>query len=421
MADDTLQLNSILSAVAAARARGDKVAEARALEDGLRAFPDNLRLLNARGMRAMADGDPHRAIRHFEHAVELEKGELVLWMNLAGAYRAIGDDELEKQSLEQALTIERGNAAAQLRLAQLEQRRGNNAAALQHWVAVLQLTSAMTDIPEPMEAAIEAGRAFVVAHNDRLAAEIEAELGAEVAADPVAARRFNACVDHALGRRRIYHNECAGILFPFLPADEYFDRHHFPWLSELEARTDVIRKEAIALLASDHEAIRPYVQQESGLPENKWSKLDQSKDWSACFLWHFGKKIEAICDLCPETAKAIEAVPRSNIPGKAPTAFFSILKPRTRIPPHTGVTNTRAIVHLPLVVPRDCYFRVGGETRPWEEGKAFVFDDSIDHEAINDSDEVRIILILDVWNPHMTEQERAWLTKFYAISNRDAA
>ncbi|HEY0436794.1 MAG TPA: aspartyl/asparaginyl beta-hydroxylase domain-containing protein, partial [Phenylobacterium sp.] len=71
-----------------------------------------------------------------------------------------------------------------------------------------------------------------------------------------------------------------------------------------------------------------------------------------------------------------------------------------------GVNNARLIVHLPLVVPPGCGFRVGGTTRQWEPGRAFVFDDTIEHEAWNDSDEPRAVLILDTWNPHVTPPER---------------
>jgi aspartyl/asparaginyl beta-hydroxylase (cupin superfamily) len=95
------------------------------------------------------------------------------------------------------------------------------------------------------------------------------------------------------------------------------------------------------------------------------------------------------------------------MPGKAPTVMFSVLQPRTAIPPHTGSTNARVTVHLPLVVPPGCRFRVGGETREWREGEAWAFDDTIEHEAWNDSDSPRAILILDVWNPLLSEAERA--------------
>ena len=81
------------------------------------------------------------------------------------------------------------------------------------------------------------------------------------------------------------------------------------------------------------------------------------------------------------------------------------------------MTNTRAIVHLPLIVPADCGFRVGGETRAWVEGEAFAFDDTIEHEAWNESNQPRVVLILDVWNPHLTAVERDLLRAYYAAAD----
>jgi aspartyl/asparaginyl beta-hydroxylase (cupin superfamily) len=109
---------------------------------------------------------------------------------------------------------------------------------------------------------------------------------------------------------------------------------------------------------------------------------------------------------CPRTVATLAELPQVDIPGHGPTAFFSILDAHTRIPPHTGVTNTRLTVHLPLIVPAGCGFRVGGEIREWQVGTAWVFDDSIEHEAWNDSDVPRAILIFDIWNPALTPLER---------------
>ena len=224
-------------------------------------------------------------------------------------------------------------------------------------------------------------------------------------------------MDNLFGRRAYFRNECQGIHYPFLPADEYFDRQHFPWMDALEAQTDVIRAEFLAMVDKRGDAIRPYVQQDAGTPQNKWTALDGSLDWGAAFLWEYGVRNEAVCAACPQTVAALEALPRADIPGRAPSAFFSLLKPRSRIPAHTGVTNTRAIIHLPLIVPPGCFFRVGGETRAWQEGVAFGFDDTIDHEAWNDSDHLRVVLIFDVWNPHLSLAEQQLLKQFYATAD----
>ena len=207
------------------------------------------------------------------------------------------------------------------------------------------------------------------------------------------------------------------ILAPFLPADEFYDRRHFAWMSEFEAATADIRRELKVLLANPEDALRPYVRMDKGLPDNKWTGLDHSLDWGACFLWEYGEPNQPVLDRCPKTAAALAALPSAYIPGRAPSAFFSILKPKTRIPPHTGVTNTRAIVHLPLIVPPGCGFRVGGETREWQEGVAFAFDDTIEHEAWNESDEIRAVLIFDMWNPHLTSAEQELITRYFAAAD----
>lgn len=418
MDESARRLDVMLAAAAAARGRGQASEELHHLEEALRAAPEDPRVQNARGMRALADRDAMRARACFAAAAAADPREPALWMNLATAQRALRDDEGELESLELALGIDRRNFIALLRMAELHERCGRMADAAQRWRDVVQMAAAADQPPPLVIEAQSRGQAFLSAFNASLASAVEATLGSELAAQGSAARRFNACVDHALGRRPIYQNHCAGVHFPFLPADEFFDRAHFPWFAALEAQTDAIRQEVLNLLATGHDAIRPYVRQEAGTPQNKWSPLDNSLDWSACFLWEYGERNDPACVLCPQTAAALAAVPQNHIPGKAPSAFFSILKPGAHIPAHTGVTNTRAIIHLPLIVPSGCRFRVGGETREWKTGEAFAFDDTIEHEAWNDSDEPRVVLIFDVWNPHLTEPEQNMLTKFFEISGK---
>ncbi|WP_066548517.1 MULTISPECIES: aspartyl/asparaginyl beta-hydroxylase domain-containing protein [unclassified Sphingomonas] len=411
------RLTAALNAAANARQAGNAAEELRQLDAAFAIAPDDPRAANARGMRALADGDAELARRCFATATAADPGEPALWMNLATANRQIGDDDGEAAALDRALSIDRLHFMATLRMAELNERRGRLADAAQGWSGVVQMALALPERPPRVADALARGQAFLAAHNAQLADRLDAELSAELAAMGQAARRFNACIDHVLGRRAIYTNQCHGIHYPFLPADEFFDRAMFPWLDQIEARTDAIRAEALALLSEGGADIRPYVRQDAGTPENKWSALDHSLDWSACFLWEYGVRNEAVCARCPETAAALDALPRNHIPGKAPSAFFSILAPGAHIPAHTGVTNTRAIIHLPVVVPAGCRFRVGGETRDWREGEAFAFDDTIEHEAWNDSAERRIVLIFDVWNPHLTPQEQALLQRFYAISD----
>lgn len=380
--------------------------------------PSSPYALNAIGMSALEAKDFPTAESYFTRAAVADGKEPALWLNVASAQRAQGNDGGERASLEAALALDQRNFMALLRKAELHQRLKEAGSAVQTWRGVIALAAQAGDVPAALAERIERGQQYVAVHLQALSDQFDTALAPErEGLSGVELRRFDACVDAMLGKRRIYVNECHGVHYPFLPADEYFDRSHFPWMEELEAHTDVIRNELRALVASGHSGFRPYVAQDSGTPENKWTPLDKSLDWSALFLWEYGARNDEVCALCPATAAALEQVPQSNILDRAPTAFFSLLKPHTHIPPHTGVTNLRTIIHLPLVVPHGCRFRVGGETREWREGEAFAFDDTIDHEAWNDSDELRAVLIFDVWNPYLTEGERRLLRALFAASD----
>jgi aspartyl/asparaginyl beta-hydroxylase (cupin superfamily) len=213
-------------------------------------------------------------------------------------------------------------------------------------------------------------------------------------------------IDAFLGKRRIYHPQPTFLHVPKLPEYEFYARTDFPWLSEFEAATREIRAECERVLREDTGDVVPYIDYPEGVPLDQWATLNKSRRWSAFFLWRDGIRIDANADRCPKTAALLERAPVARVPGYAPTAFFSVLDAKSHIPPHTGVTNSRLIVHLPLVVPGQCRFRVGSETREWSAGKAWVFDDTIEHEAWNDSGVPRAILIFDTWHPALTNGER---------------
>lgn len=373
---------------------------------------------NDEGLAALRSGDAARAVAAFARATQADPAALPLWRNLANAHRLAGNDEAERQALDRALAIDRLDLGAQLRMAQLHQRLGEERAALLSWSNVRQLVCALDGQLAPhILAEVDAGADYCAGLEARLGAQAAAIVDAGYDAwNAAERRRIGAFLDHALGRRTIFHNQCAGLYYPFLPADEFFDREHFPWLDQLEAGTGAIREELLGILDNPGEAIRPYVRMDEGSPQSHWSALDHSLDWGACFLWEHGQGNEAVLARCPRTAALLDSLPLLRIPGRAPAAFFSILRPHSKIPPHTGVTNTRAIIHLPLIVPPGCGFRVGGETREWVEGQAFAFDDTIDHEAWNSSDQRRAVLIIDAWNPHLSEAEREAITAHICAS-----
>lgn len=370
-------------------------------------------------MAALRVGDFAAAAVQFAAAAAADPAAVALWRNLAHAHRELGNEEAERAAIDSGLKADRSDFVLWLRKAQLHQRLGEDAEALAAWSGVLQLSPALPETNADLSRQLADGAALVARLRTRLDHSVTTSLAPALAkAEPTARRRATAFIDSVAGRRAIYRNECAGLYYPFLPADEYFDDHHFPWFAELGARTPAIRQELEALLADGGSgALRPYVRLDEGSPQNKWSALDHNLDWGACFLWEYGIPNQPMLDRCPATAAALSVVPTADIPGRTPNVFFSLLRPHTRIPAHTGVSNTRAIIHLPLIVPPGCGFRVGGEVRQWQEGIPFAFDDTIDHEAWNDSDTVRAVLIFDVWNPHLTVEEQQLIMHYYEAAD----
>lgn len=379
--------------------------------------PEAARIANAEGMAALKAGSALAAKAAFSRATEADAQAGPLWRNLAHANRLCGDSAGERAALDRALMLDRTDFIAQLRMAQLLQREGEETRALLAWSGVHQLAAQIPDLAASIAAELAEGDAYCDTLRAKLYAATESVAAAAASHGETEARRLRAFVEHVQGRRQVYQNHCAGAYYPFLPADEYFDRRHFPWFEQLEAGAAAIKAEFAALMSDPGEALRPYVRLEQGTPENNWSALDNSLDWAACFLWEYGQPNAAVIERCPQTAALLESLPLARIPGRAPNAFFSVLRPRSSIPPHTGVTNTRAIIHLALEVPPDCGFRVGGETRPWIEGQAFAFDDTIEHEAWNGSDRRRAVLIIDAWNPHLTAPECAAITQYFAAAD----
>jgi aspartate beta-hydroxylase len=242
------------------------------------------------------------------------------------------------------------------------------------------------------------------------------EVRARYAGEPL--DRFDESVAILAGETHAYVQQPIMLHYPRLPAIPFYEREYFPWLSDLEAATPVMQEELAGLLEqTGTEKFAPYIAYPPGAPINQWGELNHSRKWSSFFFWRDGVRQDEACERCPRTTAVLESLPMARQTGFAPTAMFSALEAHTTIPPHTGSINTRVIVHLPLILPGDCRFRVGNITRPWRMNEAWVFDDTIEHEAWNDADELRIILIFDVWNPLLSEAERELLTVMLLARN----
>ncbi len=387
---------------------GRREDSAALLEAIVAADPRHLAALNTLAMIALNGGDSAGARHWLERAVTVEPAAAAIWFNLYQAHDLAGDAGQGMASLDRALEIDPYYVPAVLMKADLLARLGRTAEAIQMFRAILAVGPNADALPEPARRALAGGIALVEAEDRARAEALAAPLSAIRTAFPEAdLGRAMAYAEQRTGRRKVYVQQPVGGHFPYLPAIEFFAREHFPWFAALEARTGEIREELLAVLGGPGEGLRPYVAFDATQPVNQWAELNHSRRWSAYFFWEDGVRNDANCARCPATTVLLESLPLLDLPGKGPTAMFSILEPGTRIPPHTGSNNVRATVHLPLVVPEGCGFRVGAETRALEPGLAWAFDDTIEHEAWNESEAPRAILILDTWNPLLTEAERA--------------
>jgi len=370
--------------------------------------PEHPLILNARGMQKLHEGQLQAAKELAERAVARDATNPAFWINLATIQRALKAPEAEMQALERALTLEPRHLLALLQKASLLELLERPRAAAKVYRAALQTIAPGTAVPPLLQKPVQRALAAVKANDAALEEYLGQKLqGLRSARGSSTQRRFDHCLDTFLGKRAVYRPQPTFMYFPSLPDWEFHDRDAFPWLEEFEASSQEVRREVEGVLRDEQSELVPYIAHADGLPLDQWAQLNRSRRWSAYFLWKEGSRIEAHIARCPVTSALLSRTPQVDIAGHGPNAFFSILDARTRIPPHTGETNTRLIVHVPLVVPEGCGFRVGSETRQWRVGEAWVFDDTFEHEAWNESDRARAILIFDVWNPHLTETERA--------------
>ena len=170
-------------------------------------------------------------------------------------------------------------------------------------------------------------------------------------------------------------------------------------------------------MAAERAELVPYIQYPDDVPLRQWAELNRNRAWTAIHLVQNGVTIEANARHCPAAMALLGQLDQPDIPRRGPNAMFSLLAPGAHIPPHTGVANTRLVCHLALIVPPGCWFRVGAETRDWEAGKAWVFDDTIEHEAMNPSEALRVVFIIDTWHPDLSPAERGAVAAVLAATD----
>jgi beta-hydroxylase len=191
-------------------------------------------------------------------------------------------------------------------------------------------------------------------------------------------RRLEAAVERWLARHSLV--ETSEVMAPAA----------FPWARTLEANWTTIRRELDEVLRE--RAALPSMRELSPYQD----RIVKGRDWKVFVFSAYGMRFSDNCRRCPETAKLIDAIPGVEV------AFFSVLEPGAHLAAHRGAYKGLVRTHLGLMVPEPreaVRMKVGGEILVWEEGKAVTFDDTYRHEVWNDTDGVRVVLLIDTPRP----------------------
>lgn len=369
------------------------------------------------GIDKLRAGDAAGARRLLEQVAGAGKADAAVFHCLAHACAALRDPAAALAAVDRALAMAPSNLQSLLLKADLLAAGGDGRGATAFFQAAIKAAPPPDKLTAFMRQELERARAKCDEYAKKFADHLESRVAGAGMGDGPESRRFSQALDILLGRKQVYLQSPRYFYFPGLPNVQFFEREEFDWIAPLEAATGDIRAEALAVM-QDRDAFEPYVKTDAKRPMLNQGGLANNPDWSAFYLWKDGEPVPGNAARCPRTMAAIANIPMPRIAGRSPSALFSLLRPGAHIPAHTGMLNTRLICHLPLIVPPGCSLRVGNDTRTCVEGKAWVFDDSIEHEAWNNSDQVRVVLLFDIWRPELSDKERTLVaTMFGAIDD----
>ncbi len=390
---------------------------ARALDESaalLDSDPANPEYIALRGATLLASGQAQAAVDTLSPSASDPDAPYAITSGLAICQVAAGDPAAALDSFRRALTQQPQESALRLVYADCLKQQGLATEALQQAFRAVHEAQAQgrwlddastppglrTRVKRAMDM-IDEGRqslfsdvlrphiqAFGATGMQRVAAALGVYLGTHAPANPDPRQRPKF------------------LWMPGLPPTAFFPREQFEWYGALEAATPDIRTELANVLQGSGE-LTPFLDIPDGAGEDSYLGGDPgARAWDAYFFHRHGQANLAHLARCPRTAAALDNVPLTRIADHAPEVLFSVLAPNTHIKPHHGVTNTRVVTHLPLVIPEgDCKLVVGGEAHAWQEGRCVTFDDTFLHEAWNRTGRQRVVLILDTWNPYLTEPE----------------
>lgn len=368
--------------------------------------PQSLQLKAQAAMTAIAQGDGETAKTNFEQVLSAGHDQPEIWLGLALAHQVLKDDDGMIAALDRTLASDPQNIRALIMKGDAIWTRGEPQSAVTFYKRVLTLVPDVAALPPPARDAIRNIQARV----DQYKGDMQKHLTQRFAENGLIntdkiPSRFQHALDLLYEIRERYEQQPRALYYPELPARQFYEPRDYAWTSSLLAAEAAIREEFLAL-KSNRNLFTPYIHATGNSPINPDHPLLDNEDWSAMHIVKNGVVDQEVARRMPTVLKALEGAPLERVAGRGPTILVSRLAPGSKIGAHTGYLNTRLTCHLPIVIPGQCGIRVGNETRHWRSGEMLMFNDSIDHEAWNDSAEERYVLIFFVWRPELPEAER---------------
>lgn len=349
----------------------------------------HLHSLYLQGIGLLLGGDPAGALRHLEDACRI--GELVAepFLMLAVAHRLLGDSQAaQKAASKGRVLLRRWGTPWHKRLS------------MEGWCALADLITDEAPIEEIGNVLREISTA-----NDQaqaLAGEESNVSGSAIdAAQPDVSRFFS-----YLKGIQTHRSNRAIKWYPGLSRKAWYDAAQLQVARDLESRYEEIRAEALNV--------------EPGHYYEEAENIGRVGSWQVCMFYEQGRRNDTVCRQCPTIASILDS--HSGVRRSAGLIYLSKMAPHTHIAAHQARGNVRLRCHLAIRIPHgDCAIRVADEVRHWHEGKCMVFDDTYEHEVWNRTDEERLVLLVDLWHPDLTQLERDALDTINWLSMNNAS
>jgi len=289
---------------------------------------------------------------------------------------------------------------------------GKRKIATNFYLGALKIASTQEKLPTHIKKHLEYAQNFCEKSQSMFVDETQALRKKVVESNDNYSYRSTIAIDAMLGETSIYLQQPTKFYYPELPSIAFYQVETFPWIRNLIEAFEMIKSELMDVLRQD-DYFSPYFSQNPIAPTTNNMGLDNDKSWSAIHLIKEGSKVEENYKRFPKTLSILDTLPIPQLAGKSPNILFSKLSAGAHIQPHHGQTNVRLLCHLPIICPENNTIRVGSRTHLFKAGEPVIFDDTIEHEAKNDSNNDRINLIFDIWQPQLTEQERSTIQTIF--------